>query len=142
MADGSNGAFGPDWALQSAVIAALEADAALAALLGEGRRIFDAPPRRAPYPAIAIARVESLPYEAALSEGLEQRLTLHVYSRAARREAMAIIARLRAVLHHQPIAIAGRRLVLAAVVYADVVRNADLSGFLGLVRLRALTELV
>ena len=82
--------------LQGALVAALRADTELAALVGAA--IFDAPPRGAEAPYVAIARHDLLPRDGDITPGFEHRITFHVWAaEASRRVALAIAGRVLAV---------------------------------------------
>jgi hypothetical protein len=105
------GATDPAWALQQAVHGALEADAELAALLG-GAKNYDAVPRNAQAPYVHLGEVEARDWSTATEAGAEVLFSLVVFSEAAgRREALAIAARLRGLLHDAALTLDGHRLV-------------------------------
>lgn len=79
--------------LQTALVAALDADAALTALVGEGG-VFDAPPRGRAAPYVVIDRHDLRPRDGDLAPGFEHRVLLHCWSdRPSRKGALAIAAR-------------------------------------------------
>lgn len=81
----------PITALQSALVATLRADAALTALVG-ARAIFDAPPRDAMAPYIAIVRHDMLPRDGDAAPGNDHRLVLHLWHPDASRKAVLAMA--------------------------------------------------
>lgn len=82
--------------LQTALVAALRADAQLAALVGTA--IFDAPPLGAVPPYVAIARHDLLPRDGDGTPGFEHRLTFHIWAaEPSRRAALEIAERVLAV---------------------------------------------
>lgn len=86
----------PITALQVALIAALRADAGLAALVGGG--VFDAPPRGRAPPYVTIARHDLLPRDGDLAPGHEHRLLLQVLGdQPSRKAVLAIVERVLAV---------------------------------------------
>ena len=101
-------------ALLSAIVAALEADAALAAVVGQ--RIYDAPPGRAVMPEITIKLVTGADMSTADSEGQLLAFDLDVWDSYALGADLsrprAIMGHLRRILHMQPIAVSGCALVL------------------------------
>jgi len=126
-------------ALQGAVIAALRADAAVAALTGG--RVWDEPPREPQHPYLVLSRAESRPWGGNGGEGAEHALTLTCVSRfGGAEEAKAVVAAARACLHDARPAMDGWRAVSLSVAYADVFRGADWRCVLGVLRLRAVTE--
>ena len=128
------------WALQQAIFAALTADASLVALLG-GTRVYDAVPTRAEFPYVTFAQSSERDWSTGSEQGGEHILTLQVWSRGGgRKEALAIMARVRAVLHDAPLALSGFRLVNLRHELSEARRDADGETWHGLVRLRAVTE--
>ncbi|WP_374620569.1 DUF3168 domain-containing protein [Devosia sp.] len=86
----------PIISLQAALVAALRADAQLAALVGTS--IFDAPPKNAVAPYVAIARHDMVPRDTDAAPGQEHRLALHVWAgQPSRKAALAIAERVLAV---------------------------------------------
>lgn len=127
-------------ALQKALIAHLRADAALKALLGDPARIWDQPPKEAPWPHLLVGRSESRPV-AAEGCGVEHQLSLRCASRfGGTEEARAICAALRAALHEVVLEADGVRTVSIRATYADVFRSSDQRRVWGVVRVRAVTE--
>ena len=130
----------PERALQRALIDTLRADAGLKALLGDPARIWDEPPKPAPYPHLLIGRSESRPV-AADGGATEHVITLTCRSDyGGAEEAKAVTAAVRAALHDQAPALEGHRVVTLRVTYVDVFRASDWLRTLGVVRLRAVTE--
>jgi hypothetical protein len=86
----------PIVALQGALVAALLADAELAALVGAN--VFDAPPKGAAPPYVAIARHDLMPRDGDGTPGCEHRLGLHAWAaEPSRRAALAMAERVLAV---------------------------------------------
>lgn len=81
----------PIAALQTALVAALENDAALVALIGAGG-VFDAPPRSRKAPYVVIERHDMRQRDADLTPGQEHRLLLHCWSDQPSRKAALEIA--------------------------------------------------
>lgn len=80
--------------VQAALMTAWGADAPLALLLGEGA-IFDAPPRGAKPPYVAILRHDVVPRDGDAAPGFEHRLTIHCWSpHPSRTRAMEIADRI------------------------------------------------
>ncbi|MBB5755285.1 DUF3168 domain-containing protein [Prosthecomicrobium pneumaticum] len=127
-------------ALQAAVLAALAADADLLADLGEAR-IYDAAPRDATFPFVALGAASAEDWSSGTEAGTAHRLVLHVWSRAGgRREAWRIAGHLMRILHDAPLALESARAVLVRVDFAEVRRDPDGITTQGIVRLSALTE--
>jgi hypothetical protein len=130
-----------DRALAAAIRTAALADAGVQALLGVPARIYDEPAGDVTFPYATLGRVESRPLDAAAAAAEEHFVTLHVWSRyGGRAEALDVIGALRTALHGAALAVAGRRLVLIFVQFADVFRAGDGRTTHGVLRLRAVTE--
>lgn len=132
----------PDLALQKGLLDHLRADAGIKALLGDPARVHDEPPQARVCPYVALGRSETRPWGGLDGEGVEHVLTLTCVSRFnGLEEVKAVVAALRAALHGSEIALDGWRLVNLRVTYADVFRSPDYRPLLGVVRVRAVTEL-
>src|SRR5690606_33200966 len=81
----------PIVALQAALVAALEDDGALVALIGE-RGVFDAPPHSRPAPYVVIERHDMRQRDGDETPGQEHRLLLHCWSDQPSRKAALEIA--------------------------------------------------
>jgi len=127
-------------ALRAAVHAALAADAPLAAVLG-GPKIFDEPPRDAPFPYVTLGEARMSEFAAGGEAVQEHHLTLHAWSRqGGHREAHAVAGALLQALDDAPLALGDHVLVNLRFVVADVRREADGRTYHALVRFRAVTE--
>lgn len=132
----------PEWSLQKAVFAALEADAALTSLIGAGR-IYDDAPQGASFPYITFGATLARDWSTGSDTGAEHVLTLHVWSRAAgKKEAQAIMRILREALHDEPLVIEDHRLINLRHEFSDTSRDPDGETVHGIVRFRAVTEMV
>lgn len=130
----------PERALQRTLIETLRADAGVKALLGDPARVWDEPPKPAPYPHLLIGRSESRPHDGG-GGVTEHILTLTCRSQfGGAEEAKAVTAAVRAALHEQTPVMEDGRIVNLRVTYVDVFRAADWLRTLGVVRLRAITE--
>jgi hypothetical protein len=131
-----------EWSLQKAVFAALEADASLIGLLGAGR-IHDDAPQNGPFPYITLGQSLARDWSTGTDIGAEHVLTLHVWSRAAgKKEAQAIMRAARQALHDQPLVIEDHRLINLRHELSDTFRDPDGETVHGIVRFRAVTEMV
>ena len=128
------------WPLQQAMHAALIADAPLVALLG-GARVYDDVPTRGAFPYVTFAPAQSRDFGTGSEDGEEHVVTLNVWSRGGgRKEALAIIAAVRGVLHDAALTLAGHRLVNLRHESSDARRGRDGESYEGTVRFRAVTE--
>ncbi|CAG0994369.1 MAG: DUF3168 domain-containing protein [Rhizobiaceae bacterium] len=126
--------------LQKAVFAALAGDAAIVAALGGGK-IYDHVPAGTAFPYVTFGRTSVYDWSTATESGTEQLFTLHVWSKArGRAEALAIIERIGALLHDQPLALDGHALVNLRQEFSEVRQDEDHDVYHGLVRFRAVTE--
>ncbi|PXA98132.1 hypothetical protein DMC47_10140 [Nostoc sp. 3335mG] len=79
--------------LQAALVGALEADAALTALIGPGG-VFDAPPQNRPAPYVVFDRHDMRQADGDLTPGQEHRVLIHCWAdRPSRRAALDIAER-------------------------------------------------
>ncbi|WP_297801113.1 DUF3168 domain-containing protein [uncultured Brevundimonas sp.] len=125
--------------LVKAVVAALAADAALKALLGDPVRVFDAPPKGGVAPYLLIGRGVEVPLKAE-GGGAEVSLSLSVVSGfAGQEEARAVVAVVRDVLDGLAVSEGG---VTGNVRLrgAEVFVGGDGRGAYGILRLRAVME--
>lgn len=81
----------PIEALQAALVAALVADEALTALIGQGG-VFDAPPENRPPPYVVIDRHDMRQRDGDQTPGQEHRILLHCWSDQPSRKAALEIA--------------------------------------------------
>jgi len=131
-----------DKPLIDALVASLKAAPAVTAIVGQ--RIHPGPPRLPTYPCVVVTRAEGRPVgsSGADDDAIEHLLTLTCASRfGGPEEARALVAAVRLALHDARPALSGRRLVTLRVPYADVFAGADRETTLGVVRVRAVTEL-
>lgn len=96
-----------DGPLQDAVLAALKADTELMNLV---KGVFDWVTEGQPYPYVVIGESIETPDNAHDSHGSRTVITLHVWSQyRGYHQARTIAARVRALLEHRPLTIAGHR---------------------------------
>ena len=128
-------------AIQDALMALLRADAGVQAIFGAPARVFDAESDAPIFPHAQLERHEVTPAGAALVDGHEHRLTLAVFSREeGLKAAKAAVAALRAAVERADWSRAGVHVVMAHVVYGDVMRTADKRAFRGIIRIRIISE--
>jgi hypothetical protein len=129
----------PTLALQKAIFAALIADAAVAALVGD--RIYDAAPRDAAFPYLAFGPARLADWSTGSEAGSEHRFLVHAWSRKrGKRETFAIAEAVGAVLHDQSLELDGHALVNLRLETTDVIRDPDGITWHGVLRFRAVTE--
>lgn len=129
-----------DWALQKAIYQALINDTALTTLLG-GSNVFDDVPQGTPYPCVTLGPSLMRDWSTGSESGSEHVLILHAWSRAGgKKEAQAILARVRAALTQAPISLEDHHLVNLLHEVSEVRLDPDGETYHGIVRLRAVTE--
>ena len=127
-------------ALQTAIFETLSDDAALTALLG-APRIYDDTPQPATFPYITFGASVSRDLDTSLSPADEHTFTLHVWSReAGKSQTHRILDRLTWLLHDQPLALAGHKLINLRKEFRDARHDPDGETIHGILRLRAVTE--
>jgi hypothetical protein len=96
-----------DGPVQAAVLALLKADAELMALI---QGVFDWVAEKQPYPYVVLGESVETPDNSHDSHGSQTVITLHVWSQyRGYHQARVIASRLRALLEHRPLTIAGHR---------------------------------
>ncbi len=126
-------------ALQKAVFAALVADDAVGASIGD--RIYDVAPRDVAFPYATIGQATLADWSTGTEDGSEHRLTLHVWSREqGQSQCHAIVDAIRAALDDAALALDGHALVNLRFEFADTRRDGDGITFRGTLRFRAVTE--
>lgn len=126
--------------VQKAVFAALQGDAALAAVLG-GARVYDHAPAHAPFPYITFGRSSSSDWSTASEDGAEHVFSVHVWSRArGKSEVAAIMERVRERLHDADLALGGHVLVNLRHAFDDIRYDDDHDVYHGAMQFRAVTE--
>jgi hypothetical protein len=129
----------PGFALQKAVIAALRADAGVAALTAS--RVYDDPPRNVAFPYVSLGPATLADWDTATERGHVHMLHLDIWSRqGGRKEVRAVLGAVEAVLHDAALALDGHRLINLRFEFADIFRDEDGETMRGAVRYRAVTE--
>jgi hypothetical protein len=126
-------------ALQTAIVAALDGDATLKAMIAG---VFDEVPANTVFPFVQIGDVEDTDISATLSESWEHRVELFIWSTArGRKEIYQIAERIDALLHDQALALSGHALVNLLRVSRSTLRDSDEEGIrAGRLVYRAVTE--
>jgi hypothetical protein len=129
----------PALAMQKAVYAALVADTATGALIGD--RIYDAVPRAATFPYASFGDGTVRDWSTGTEDGAEHRLVLHAWSRErGRRETWTILAALKDALHDAALELEGHALINLRFEFADAALDPDGITWHGVIRFRAVTE--
>lgn len=125
---------------QTAVFTLLEGDSALAGLLGSGK-IYDQTPAHVAFPYVTFGRTSSFDWDTATERGTEQIFTLHAWSkRQGKKEVLAIMARIAALLDDATLALATHHLVALRLEASDTRFDDDQAVHHGAMRFRALIE--
>ena len=126
--------------LQRAVFDRLAGDAELVTLLG-GARVFDGAPRNAEAPYVHLGEVNARDWSTATETGTEVSFAVIAWSRQpGRSEALAVAARVEALLHEAALDLDGLRLVNLRHVSTETARNEKPEGRRAVVRFRAVVE--
>jgi len=127
----------PEADLRVALQQALEADAAVQAVLGNPVRLFDSRTKQAAYPHASWGRAESRTREADGVDLIEHRLSLDIWCRDG--GASAITGQMRAALRGLDITLPTPWTLISLMpVYSDVFSTRDPRVARGVIRLRAL----
>ncbi len=101
------------WPLHVAVHSALTGDAALQGFLGNPARVYDHVPQDSTFPYLVTGEAQVGPFDTKTEAGMEQRLTIHTWSRyRGLKETKQIMAAVTAALDGQNLAVSGHALIL------------------------------
>jgi hypothetical protein len=132
---------GSQWPLQQAVYGALAGDPAIQGLLGDPARVFDHVPQGSAFPYLVIGESRAVPFDTKTEAGLDQRLTLHIWSRyRGLKQTKEIMAAAIDVLDGQTLAVSGQMLILLRFEFATTFVDDDGLTRHGVQRFRALTQ--
>ena len=132
----------PAWDLQTALWSALTGDAELVGALG-GARIYDHVPQSADFPFVTLGEIRTNDWSTQSAKGHEHFLTLHAWSRArGRKEVQAVMAVLDRLLDGAALTLQDHALVNFSLVFWDARRDRDGETYHGVMRFRAVTELL
>lgn len=128
------------WQLQQALIAALNLDTALLALVG-GARVFDHPPLRARLPYVTLGVTLTNDWSTSTEEGSEHILTLHSWTESnSRQQAHEIEAAIVTAISSLSPSLSGHRLINARHQFSEIRRDPEGDAFHGIIRFRLVTE--
>ncbi len=132
----------PILALRQAILAAVQGDAPLAALMGGAVRLHDEPPRAAAPIYAVFGDVTAADASTSSERGHEQDIALVVWSReGSARSGIEAAERLAALLDDAPLALVGHRLANLRVRSIGADRDRDTGLARVTLRLRAVTEI-
>ncbi len=130
------------WSLQKSVVQALKSDVGLSVLLG-GSYVYDFVPQRAAYPFVSLGNVVARDWSTSSERGDEHALTLHIWSKArGKKQCHLIVSTVRRVLHDVELVVEDHSLVNLRHEFSDVRLDPDGETFHGIVRFRAVTEVL
>ena len=128
--------------LQGAIYAALSNHVNLTTALG-GPKIYDDVPQSTTFPYVTLGEIETRDWDTQTSSGHEHIVTLHGWSKyKGRKQIQTIIAAIDEALDDQNLTLQDHRLVNLHVVFWSAMRDLDGRAYHGIVRLRAVTELI
>lgn len=128
------------WALQKAIYAALAADAALKALIGDPPRLYDFAPSKAVFPHVAFgdARETKIP---GADQLIEHDVRINIHSRyEGRREVKDIVTAILSAIDDVPLIVPGYALISLRATFSDVIHRREPDAWQGVIRFRAVTE--
>jgi len=131
------------WALQKALLGALNADPATTAIFGNPLRVYDDVPEQPVFPFATFDRASVRPVNGDWPGALEHKMTLKVWSQyGGRREALDGLHALRAAINGASVPLDGHQLVNVRTSFADVFRVRSSRVFEAVLNLRAVTEIL
>ena len=129
------------WPVQQAVYSALTGDPTIQGMLGNPARVFDHVPQGSDFPYLVIGDSQATPFDTKTESGLDQRLTLHTWSRyRGLKQTKEIMAAVVDALDGQGLAVSGHALVLLRFEFATTIVDDDGLTRHGVQRFRALTQ--
>ncbi|ALN73966.1 MULTISPECIES: DUF3168 domain-containing protein [unclassified Aureimonas] len=130
----------PSAELQTTILGALTADAALTKLLG-GPKIFDRVPERASFPYLTLGRTAVIDWSTGTEDGAEHILTLHVWAKGgSKQETYEIMDKIAGRLNDASLPLETHRLVNLRLQFAEARQEPDSPAYHGILRFRAVTE--
>lgn len=130
------------FALQAAMFQKLTTAADVTAALG-GARIYDDVPVRGEFPYLTFGTASARDWSTGSDTGHEHFVAVNVWSRGrGRKETEAIVAAVEAALHEAALTLDGHRLINLRHEVSDIRREGDGETFAGVVRFRAVTEVI
>jgi Protein of unknown function (DUF3168) len=128
--------------LQKAIVLRLSGDVTLTGQLG-GNKIYDHPAASAKLPYVSLGQTMAYDWSTASESGHEHFVTIHVWSRAGGRlEAHEIMEKIRLRLDGLGAELLNHRLVLMRLEFEEVRFDVGEDGYHGMMRYRALTEVL
>lgn len=129
------------WAVQQAIYAALAADAAVKALVGDPARLYDHVPDTPTFPYVEIGETFAGEFDTKSWDGMDQDVVLHVWSRArGKKETKQIMGAIHDVLNKQTLTVTGQNFILCQFTFGQVIDDPDGLTRHGIARYRVLTH--
>jgi hypothetical protein len=133
-----NSAF---FAVQDGIYAALAADPALQALIGNPARIYDHVPSTASFPFVTLGEMRAESFDSWNHDGMNHRVMLHAWSRErGRKEIKQIMEAIQSRLHDRAFSIAGQRLIRCRLLTAEALLDDDGLSYHGIAQYQVITE--
>ena len=124
--------------LQKSIYETLTSDTTLMALVSG---VFDRTPQGTAFPYVMLGESAGSDWSTKTTNGMEQNVILHVWSRqGGRTEAANIMARIHTLLHHANLNVDGQTLVLIQFTGSNITLENDGFTYQGIMRFQALLE--
>ena len=124
--------------LQQAIYQALTSDSALMSML---TGVFDRPPQGTAFPYVTIGEITGSDWSTKTTSGMQQDITLRIWSReGGRAEAANIMTRLHTLLHQAPLNVTGQALVLIRFASSSIALENDGWTYQGVMKFQAFLE--
>jgi hypothetical protein len=129
------------WALQTAIFAALSADANIKSVLGDPPRIYDEVPRNAAMPYLVLGDDKESDWSTSTDSGTEHALVLQVWSRGrGRKDSKTVAAIVGASLDDAALTLTGHKLIGIKHQSSEFLRQTDGRTYRAVMKFRAVTE--
>ena len=129
------------FAAQASIYSALAGAAAVQAQVGNPARVYDHVPINTTYPYIELGEVTARDFATKTTDGMEQTITLHAWSRyAGRKQVKDILKAIYDTLNNAALSISGSTLVLCRFEFADTMREDDGLTYHGVARYRLIVD--
>lgn len=129
------------WPFQQAVYTALLGDATLQGFIGNPARVYDHVPQDSTFPYVVAGESSGLPWDTKDSDGMEQTLMVHTWSRyRGSKEVKQIMSAIVDVIDQQALSVMGHTLVQLRFEFSDILLDLDGLTRHGVQRFRAMTD--
>ncbi len=129
------------FAVQETLYAALAADTAMRALIGNPTRLYDVVPPGAIYPYVTLGEMTAREFDTKDQTGFEQNVTFHIWSRyRGRKELKEIMQAIHTLLHTASLSVTGANFVNCRMISAATNLEADGLTLHGVMRYRIVVQ--